>query len=58
MYPLPPDAVHGAGLEVHKDSPGHVLAAGRLVVVDVDSLQLEVGGALWRGDGGCGSVQE
>ena len=37
-----PDAVHGAGLEVHEDGPGHVLAATGLVVVDVDPLKLEV----------------
>ena len=36
------DAVHGAGLEVHEDGPGDVAAAGRLVEVDVDSLELEV----------------
>ena len=41
-----PDAVHGARLEVHQDGPGDVLAAGGLVVVDVDPLQLEVRGAL------------
>ena len=40
-----PDAVHGAGLEVHEDGPGHVLAATGLVVVDIDPLELEVGGA-------------
>ena len=37
-----PDAVHGAGLEVHEDGPGHVLAATGLVVVDIDPLKLEV----------------
>ena len=37
-----PHAVHGAGLQVHEDSPGHVLAAAGLVVVDIDPLQLEV----------------
>ena len=36
-----PHAVHGAGLQVHQDGPGHVLAAAGLVVVDVDPLQLE-----------------
>merc|ERR1740129_2319987 len=40
-----PHAVHGAGLQVHEDSPGHVLAAAGLVVVDIDPLQLELGGA-------------
>ena len=37
-----PDAVHSAGLEVHEDGPGHVLAATGLVVVNIDPLQLEV----------------
>jgi hypothetical protein len=40
------DGVHGAGLKVHEDSAGHVAAAGSLVVVDVDTLQLDVGVAL------------
>ena len=40
-----PDAVHGAGLQVHEDGPGHVLAAGGLVVVHIDPLKLELGGA-------------
>ena len=38
-----PDGVHGAGLQVHQDSPGHVLPAAGLVVVHIDPLQLEVG---------------
>ena len=38
-----PDAVHGAGLEVHQHGAGHVLAAARLVVVHVDPLQLQLG---------------
>ena len=37
-----PYRVHGAGLQVHEDGPGHVLASAGLVVVDVDPLQLEV----------------
>merc|ERR1712057_61845 len=37
------DGVHGAGLEVHEDGAGHVAAAGGLVVVHVNALQLEVG---------------
>ena len=37
------DAVHGAGLEVDEDGARDVLAAGSLVVVDVDALELEVG---------------
>ena len=36
------DGVHGAGLEVHEDGARHVAAARRLVVVDVDALELEV----------------
>ena len=39
------DAVHGSWLQVHQDGPGHVLATAGLVVVDIDSLQLELGGA-------------
>ena len=38
-----PHAVHGAGLQVHQHGAGHVLAAARLVVVDVDPLQLQLG---------------
>jgi len=34
--------VHGAWLEVDEDGSWHILAAGGLVVVDVDSLELEV----------------
>merc|ERR1712195_169644 len=37
------DGIHGAGLEIHKDSAGDVTASGSLVVVDVDPLELEVG---------------
>ena len=40
------DRVHGAGLEVHEDGARHVAAARRLVVVDVDALELEVGVAV------------
>ena len=36
------DGVHGAGLEVHKDSAGNVTATGGFVEVDVDALELEV----------------
>ena len=36
------DRVHGARLKVHQHSSGHILATAGLVVVDVDSLQLEV----------------
>lgn len=34
--------VHGAGLQIDKDSAGHVLATGRLIVVHIDALQLQV----------------
>ena len=37
-----PDGFRDAGLEVHQHGPGHVGAAGRLVVVDVDPLQLQL----------------
>ena len=37
------DGVHGSGLEVHEDTTGHVAAAGSLVEVHIDALQLEVG---------------
>ncbi len=36
------DRVHGPGLQVEKDGAGHVLAARRLIVVDVDALELQV----------------
>ena len=39
-----PDGVHGAGLQIYQDGPGHVLPAGGLIVVDVDPLQLELRG--------------
>ncbi|WAR11928.1 hypothetical protein MAR_026108 [Mya arenaria] len=37
-----PHGIHGAGLEIHKDGTGHVLATSGFIVIDVDSLQLEV----------------
>ena len=37
------DGVHGSGLEIHEDGAGNVSATGGLVVVDVDSLKLEIG---------------
>ena len=40
------DAVHGAGFEVHKDGPGHILPTAGLVEVDIDPLQLQVGVAV------------
>ena len=36
------DRVHGARLQVHQHSSGHVLATAGLVVVDIDPLQLQV----------------
>ena len=35
--------LHGVGLEVHQDCAGHKATARRLVVEDVDALQLQVG---------------
>jgi len=49
------DRVHGAGLQIDQDSAGHVLAAGGLVEVDVDALQLEVRVAV-VGAGGVNAV--
>mmetsp|Transcript_41678 Transcript_41678/g.63685 ORF Transcript_41678/g.63685 Transcript_41678/m.63685 type:complete len:400 (-) Transcript_41678:46-1245(-) len=49
------DGVHGSGLEVHKDGSGNVSASGGLVVVDVDSLKLEVGVTV-VGTGGVNAV--
>ena len=37
------DGVHGAWLEVHEDGAGHVAATSSLVVVHIDSLELEIG---------------
>jgi len=36
------DGVHGSWLEIHKDCSGDVSSSGGLVVVDVDSLKLEI----------------
>ena len=36
------DGVHGSGLEIDKDGTGHIFSTSGLIVVDVDSLQLEV----------------
>mgnify|MGYP003702504629 CR=1 FL=1 len=46
------DAVHGTRLEVHEHGAGHEAAAGGLIVVDVDALELEVGGADVAAGGG------
>ena len=37
------DGVHGSGLEVHENGSGDESTAGGLVIVDVDSLKLEIG---------------
>ena len=36
------DRVHGSGLEVDEDGTGNVLVRADFVVVDVDTLELEV----------------
>ena len=42
------DGVHGSWFEIHEDSAGNVTASGSFVVVDVDSLELEVGVSVVR----------
>merc|ERR1719291_1452741 len=42
------DRVHRARLEVHEDRARHIAATGRLIVVDVDALELEVRVAVVR----------
>ena len=37
------DGVHGTGLEIHKDGTGNITSTSGFVVVNVDSLELEVG---------------
>ncbi|KAB2636764.1 tubulin beta-1 chain-like [Pyrus ussuriensis x Pyrus communis] len=37
------DVVHGTGLKIYGDGTGDVPAAGGLIVVDVDLLELEIG---------------
>jgi len=37
------DGVHGAWLKIHEDGTGDVAATSGFVVVDVDSLELEIG---------------
>ena len=49
------DGVHGSGLEIHEDGSGNVSATSGLVVVDVDSLELEIGVTV-VGTGGVNSV--
>lgn len=40
------DAVHGAGFKIHENGPRDVPAAGGLIVIDVDPLELKIGGAV------------
>ena len=40
------DAVHGAGLEIHEDSPRNITATGSLVEIDIDAFQLKIIGAI------------
>ncbi len=49
------DGVHRSGLEIHEDSTGDIASAGRLVEVDVDTLELQIGVAL-VGSGGIDAV--
>jgi len=42
------DGVHGTRLQVYEDGSWHVLAASGLVVVDVDSLELQIAVAMVR----------
>ena len=37
------DRIHRAWLQIHEDGAWHVSAAGSLIEVDVDALELEVG---------------
>ena len=36
------DGVHGSGLKIHEDGSGDVATTGGFVVVDIDSLELEI----------------
>lgn len=49
------DRVHGAGFEIDENGTGYVFAAGRLIVVNVDAFELEVGVAV-VGAGGVDAV--
>ncbi len=49
------DGVHGSGLEIHEDGSGNVTATGGFVVVNVDSLELEIGVTVVR-TGGVNTV--
>ena len=45
------DGVHGSGFEIHKDSSGDVPSTGSFIVVNIDSLELEVGVTVVRAGG-------
>ena len=49
------DGVHGSWLKIHEDSAGNVTATSSFVIVDVDSLELEIGVTV-VGTGGVNSV--
>merc|ERR1711939_888540 len=49
------DGVHGSWFEIHEDSAGDIASTGGLIVVNVDSLKLEVGVSVVR-SGGVNSV--
>ena len=49
------NGVHCARLQVDQDGSGDILATRGLIVVDVDSLKLELGGAI-VGSGGVDAV--
>merc|ERR1711935_485692 len=49
------DGVHGSGLEIHEDGSGDVTTTSGFVVVDVDSLELEIGVTVVR-TGGVNTV--
>jgi len=49
------DGVHGSGLEIHEDGSGDVTSTGGFVVIDVDSLELEIGVTVVR-TGGVNTV--
>jgi hypothetical protein len=49
------DGVHGTGLEIHEDGSGDVTSTGGFVVVNVDSLELEIGVTVVR-TGGVNTV--
>ena len=36
------DRVHSTGLQVHEDGSGYISTTGGFVIVDVDSLELEI----------------